>query len=190
PAKCRLLSAVNSLASLHIPRYNPVIPNSAREVAMPADMTGSGPPTDRAARWGQQALHCLQDNALLVILTAFIIATVAGMVQLYTESTDLFHAVGNVATAVYALGLLVLIFMMRRMRRSSVLLQDAQARTRAIVETVADGVLTLDERGLIDSYNAAAVRIFGHSAEEVAGRHVSMLLPVLTGDQNLTTGDR
>ena len=131
----------------------------------------------------------MQENALLLILTAFIVTTVVGMVQLYSDSTDLYHAVGNVATAVYALGLLVLIILMRRMRRSSALLQDAQARTRAIVETVADGVLTLDERGLIESYNAAAARIFGYSAEEVTGRHVSMLLPVLTGDHHLSPGE-
>src|SRR5262249_56918422 len=131
----------------------------------------------------------LQERAAVLLLGAFVLATAVGLWQLYSNAPDLYTALVNVAVGAYALGILALAVMVRRMRRGKVLLQDAQARTRAIVETVADGVLTLDERGLIESVNAAAVRIFGHSAEEVAGRHVSMLLPVLTGDQNLTPGE-
>jgi PAS domain S-box-containing protein len=156
---------------------------------MPADKIGSGPAWNRAALWGNGALRLLRKHALLLILTAFIVATVVGMVQLYIAEPDLYSVVVNLATAAYALGLLALALMLRGMRRSKAMLQDAQARTRAIVETVADGVLTLDDRGLIESLNAAACKIFGHSTEQAVGRHVSMLLPALSGDEYLTPGE-
>jgi PAS domain S-box-containing protein len=156
---------------------------------MSADGIGSGPAWNRATQWGADALRLVRQHAILLLLTAFIVATAVGMLQLYNEKPDLYYVVGNLATAAYALGLLALALMLRGMRRSKALLQDAQARTRAIVETVADGVLTLDDRGLIESFNAAACRIFGHSAEQAVGRHVSMFLPELTGDEYLMPGE-
>src|SRR5262249_21930231 len=40
-------------------------------------------------------------------------------------------------------------------------LRDSEARTRAIVETAADGIITLDDRGVIQSANQACQRLFG-----------------------------
>jgi PAS domain S-box-containing protein len=86
------------------------------------------------------------------------------------------------------IGLVGLALIVRGMRRTHGLLQSAEARTRAIVDTAADGILTLDERGLVESFNAAAERMFGCAAAEVVGRHVSMVLPGLHGDSFLVPG--
>ncbi len=55
--------------------------------------------------------------------------------------------------------------------------REELARLRAVVDTAVDGILTLDEQGLIESVNAAAMRMFGHPAEELRGRSVRALMP-------------
>lgn len=56
-------------------------------------------------------------------------------------------------------------------------LRDSEARLRAIVGTAVDAIVTIDERGLIDTINPATERMFGYSRDEVVGRNVSMLMP-------------
>src|ERR671931_333870 len=43
-------------------------------------------------------------------------------------------------------------------------LRDAEARTRSIVDTAADGIVTFDEQGLIESANASAAQLFDAEA--------------------------
>lgn len=56
-------------------------------------------------------------------------------------------------------------------------LYESEARARAILDTTVDAIITIDERGLIESYNKAAERIFGFTAAEVMGENVSLLMP-------------
>ena len=53
----------------------------------------------------------------------------------------------------------------------------AEERTRTIVETVVDGIITIDERGVVQTFNPAAEKLFGYAADEVAGFNVKMLMP-------------
>jgi PAS domain S-box-containing protein len=156
---------------------------------MKSDTNPSQLQTVRTGQLPRMAVRFLEEHTVLLLLGAFVAATAVGLWQLYEHWQEVYSAVVLVAVGAYALGLLTLAVVIRRMRRAKARLQDAEARTRAIVNTVADGVLTLDERGLIESFNAAAARIFGHAAEEVTGHHVSLLLPALTGDEHLAPGE-
>ncbi|HEY3450557.1 MAG TPA: PAS domain S-box protein [Myxococcales bacterium] len=56
-------------------------------------------------------------------------------------------------------------------------LADREARLAAVLDTAAEGIVTIDGSGRIQSFNRAAERIFGWTAAEVRGRNVSVLMP-------------
>ncbi|MBF0590368.1 MAG: PAS domain S-box protein, partial [Magnetococcales bacterium] len=56
-------------------------------------------------------------------------------------------------------------------------LKASEAKTRAVLNTVIDGIITIDERGAVATCNPAAERLFGYAASEVVGKNVKMLMP-------------
>ncbi|ALO46890.1 sensor histidine kinase [Pseudohongiella spirulinae] len=55
--------------------------------------------------------------------------------------------------------------------------QDQQTHTQTILDNIIDGIITIDAKGSVLSYNRSAERIFGYPEQAVLGRNVSMLMP-------------
>lgn len=56
-------------------------------------------------------------------------------------------------------------------------LRKSEGLLRAVVDTAVDGIITIDEKGMIQTVNPAVARIFGYSPEELIGRNVRILMP-------------
>jgi diguanylate cyclase (GGDEF)-like protein/PAS domain S-box-containing protein len=55
--------------------------------------------------------------------------------------------------------------------------EDREGRINAVVDTVQDGIITIDGQGTIETFNAAAQRMFDYSAKEAIGQNVKVLMP-------------
>jgi two-component system, LuxR family, sensor kinase FixL len=58
--------------------------------------------------------------------------------------------------------------------------EEAVARAshiQSILDTVPEAMIVIDERGIMQSFSAAAERLFGYRADEVLGRNVKILMP-------------
>jgi PAS domain S-box-containing protein len=56
-------------------------------------------------------------------------------------------------------------------------LRESEQRTRSIVENVVDGIITINDGGIIQTFNPAAERIFGYRSDQIIGRKVNVLMP-------------
>ena len=63
-------------------------------------------------------------------------------------------------------------------RRIQAKLSDSEAMSRAVTESMAEGVVTVTQDGLIVTANNAARTLFGQRQEDLVGQNVVMLLPV------------
>lgn len=61
--------------------------------------------------------------------------------------------------------------------RVSRVLAEREAHLRSIYDTAVDALIVIDKDGVIQSYSAAAERMFGWTASEALGRNVRMLMP-------------
>lgn len=76
-------------------------------------------------------------------------------------------------------------------------LRKSEERLRSIVESAVDGIIVIDDRGLIQAFNPSAERLFGYRVAEVLGQNVRMLMPSPDRERHdgylhhyLTTGEQ
>jgi len=76
-------------------------------------------------------------------------------------------------------------------------LRAREAHLRSILDAVPDATVVIDEKGIIQSFSAAAERLFGHRQSSVIGHNVSSLMPSPYREEHdryitryLTTGEK
>jgi len=55
--------------------------------------------------------------------------------------------------------------------------EERAAHLTSILDSIPDAMVVIDEHGLIQSFSAAAVRLFGYGAADVLGKNVKLLMP-------------
>ena len=65
----------------------------------------------------------------------------------------------------------------RANRRTDEAMRKSEARLRSILNTVVDGIILVDTRGIVRSFNPAAEHIFRYAADEIIGRDIALLMP-------------
>lgn len=56
-------------------------------------------------------------------------------------------------------------------------LLETEEKNRSILETVEDGIITIDDSGIINSFNPASEKLFGYLLNEVIGKNINILMP-------------
>lgn len=74
-------------------------------------------------------------------------------------------------------GLFIVSTDISKRKAAELALQDSALHTQAILDNMFDGVITINTRGEIQSFNVAASRIFGYTPEEILGKNVTLLMP-------------
>lgn len=76
-------------------------------------------------------------------------------------------------------------------------ISDVASRLDAIIQTAVDGIITISDRGIIESVNPATCKLFGYEVPEMIGQNISMLMPMPHSHSHdgylhnyLTTGKR
>jgi two-component system, LuxR family, sensor kinase FixL len=54
---------------------------------------------------------------------------------------------------------------------------DSLRLLHAIINTAIDGIITIDNRGMVETINPAALKLFGYTEAEVTGKNISVLMP-------------
>ena len=115
-----------------------------------------------------------------------ILATALGLVAgLYfvTEANALTNSevVNAVVFALVGVGASWRGDLLRRSRLAAAASADAaiagEAHVKSILDTIPDAMIVIDDRGIMQSFSAAAERLFGYTAAEALGKNVKMLMP-------------
>jgi len=59
---------------------------------------------------------------------------------------------------------------------------DRELRLEAVLTSAGEGIVTIDETGIIQTFNLAAESIFGYTADQVLGQNISMLMSLPDGE--------
>lgn len=78
--------------------------------------------------------------------------------------------------SLWVLGLLGIFLESYRINQSILEREQAEAKTRSIIDNMLDGLITMDINGKIESLNTAACNMFEYEPSEIVGRNIERLI--------------
>jgi PAS domain S-box-containing protein len=64
-----------------------------------------------------------------------------------------------------------------QLKENQLAVEEREKRLNAILSTATDGIIVINESGIIQTFNRGAERIFGYSEREAIGKNVNLLMP-------------
>ncbi len=131
----------------------------------------------RKGRWRNDAFeHWLVLSLIVGFVGQAAYMSLSG--QLFDYEFDLAHALKKVSYICVLSGLLINMYVVfRREVATTRSLKASENRVRAIVDNIFDGIITINDRGIIQSINPATEEIFGYPASQLIARNIKMLTP-------------
>ncbi|MBI3440882.1 MAG: PAS domain S-box protein, partial [Proteobacteria bacterium] len=65
----------------------------------------------------------------------------------------------------------------RQLSTATRALAKQESKLRAVVDNTVDGMIIINDRGIVESFNRACERMFGYQEKEVAGQNINRLMP-------------
>jgi len=138
-------------------------------------------------------LFILSDNYLFIILGVALLLTLTGYLigsRLALKVDELIVGIskaggGNFSQRISTTGndeLSQLVISYNRMLDNMLLatqeMKEQLHHYKGILDTAAEGIISINDRGIIQEYNQSAVRIFGYPSEEIIGKNITKLIPL------------
>lgn len=141
----------------------------------------------RLAHSGRRLWPTLLGGSIMGCAIAGMHYTAMGSIRYLERLPELLpqsFAGGHLALVVALVGFVVLLSLLiialnvgLRYRQFFRDIKRSETRLRAVVDTAVDAIIMIDGHGIVTSYNGAAERMLGWTAQEVIGKNVSMLMP-------------
>ncbi len=142
----------------------------------------------RKGLWRRDAFHHWLIIAMIINVTVGLALTFSLSASMTGASVAAYLMVLLSNTSVFV-GLMIDTFTnvrrlereIRERRNAEEELIGSQAKHKSVVDSMVDGQITIDEKGIIRDFNPAAERLFKYSADEIIGQNVSILMPEEVG---------
>ncbi len=99
------------------------------------------------------------------------------------------HHIGEAVSARNALSDLNAKLEQRIEERTNDLFEQKE-RLRMMLSSAADGIITIDDKGIIETFNDAAARMFGYAQDEAVGQPIGLLMPEPNASRHQTYIER
>ena len=123
---------------------------------------------------GEKGIYALTILATVLVFSGWVLGPDEGAV--------FWKILTNRLYAVFTIALAAIILVRNKKAEKSV--RESELRTRTIIENATDGIITIGEQGLVQSFSPAAEEIFGFTASEVIGKNIKMLMPEPTRSEH------